>query len=332
MLKQILMTFAVLLLSAGTVFAQSRPTLPFSYNRRAPGARSLAMGNAGVAVPNTPEVVVHNPAALGFMNTHGFEITGRVHTMGDTSTQSFGLASPQGDGIRSLIILSDSAAVSWKKLSNTNVNFASGLDSRHSRVSLNAVTLSVGERNSGSGFNTGLNIGYIYGNAAVSGITGGIPHAGLYSAHGFYVDMAMLMPMGPRFFTGVSLRNIAAFVWWDRFGLDQPPFSVALGTAFVMRDFVMAVDYERFFYRFGNEHDTFVRAGIEYYLNNFFALRAGFEAPTNGNEDDIKYTYGIGLRFAGYDIDFALQQFNAAPRHQARDRVTEIILSVSARL
>jgi hypothetical protein len=329
MIKKLLI-LTVLLIASEFAFAGKPPTLPFSYNRTSPGARSIAMGGAGAAVPNTPEAVFYNPSALGYMHGKTAEISGSVLTQSDAPAQALSEARPQGHGLRAFIVTAESGGISWQNLSNTAATEYYGAGSYEtSQISLNAVTLSVGEKMD-NGVVTGLNIGYIYGNAAVNGTSGANPYADVYSANGFNIDFAMIVPLvESKVFAGLNLRNIAAFVWWDKYGLDQPPFSAVAGVSLINNGFTFALDYEKFFYRFGDAEESFVRAGLEQYLSNFFALRIGAESGMENVSSDIRYSYGFGLRFKGYDINAACRQYTVKADEDYT--TTEFILSCGAK-
>ena len=99
-------------------------------------------------------------------------------------------------------------------------------------------------------------------------------------------------------------------MFWDDYNMEQLPLIIKVGTAYVLKGFVFAVDYDKKFYRFGKLNEYTVHMGIEQYLNRFLCLRGGIISDNEfENSSNIRYSYGIGLKIKGYEADFSGQQY-----------------------
>jgi hypothetical protein len=139
-----------------------------------------------------------------------------------------------------------------------------------------------------------------------------------FSAWGIGLDVAALYQLQPNWTIGANLQDITTtFLDWSSTPTEEREYitpSVKLGTAYthyadaIAGSVTLAVDFD---FRFEEEADpTFsagsmtgdIRAGIEYWYRETFALRFGTERL---GDDTNPFTGGAGLRIKSLSFDYA---------------------------
>lgn len=318
---------ALLLVFAQNAYARRAPTLPNAYDGAVPGARSLAMGSVGTGMPLSNESFYYNAAALG--NTYGtrFELGIIMSRSSDAQPNEVAVFEPSGNGLVSAVAINKEGALVWNSLSDYSyVSYDNDGGWDKTETVINALTIAAGKKND-RGFNMGLNLTYLYGKigeTSYNGITK-LSDSNIASGNGFTFDMSFMYPAGQSLYFGINFKNIAGFMFWDDYNTEQLPFSIRTGTAYVLRGFVLAVDYDKKFYRFGDLNEDTVHFGLEQYLNNFACVRGGIVSDNDFDTDSMRYSYGIGIKIKGYEIDFAGQQYKIDD-----EQFSKFMLSLSA--
>ncbi len=127
---------------------------------------------------------------------------------------------------------------------------------------------------------------------------------------GLGFDMALLLrmqhPVG-HMAVGMTLQNaFGSSVIWTTKHEDRIISNLKLGVAYnptkrVLSNFTLAVDLDIFY-------TLIPHVGIEYQLLNLLSLRAGL--------DDMNPTLGVGLRIAGFTVDYAFTSYDLANAHR----------------
>ncbi|MDR1695150.1 MAG: hypothetical protein LBR69_00725 [Endomicrobium sp.] len=327
-LKRITAVFTVLfLLQAQNVFAAKPPTQPNSYDGAPPMARSMAMGGAGAAFVPSHESYYYSSANLS--NMAGGHIGAAVVALrtSDASPSRVSAADPSGQGLTAAYVIKDSGAFYWQALSDSHISY-SDLDGGSHNVDtyINSLAFAMGQKNE-RGISFGLNISYLYGKIGESGFYGGgaQPYANIASGNGFAMDLSVMYPVAANVFVSMNFKNIAGFMFWDKYNVEQLPFTVRTGMAYVIGSSVLTMDWDKKFYRFGNLEENHYYMGMEQYLNRSICVRLGTAADSKFNMNTIKYTYGLGIRVRTYEFAFAGEQYNIDNK-----KFLKYILSLSA--
>ena len=294
--------------------AQARPQPPTTYNTYdsvAPGSRPLAMGFAFCAVGEDPSTVYFNPAGLTTISHQFVSITSEATRQSELTTDElFAAEMLKGRDLIFIGLTSNSGAVSWRPLADATLRTASGADWTDTEIKVNAFTLSASHTHNPS-FDSGLNISYLSGRIAQSGIQSGIPYVNLADGNGCSLDYGMMYRLGPEFKLGLMLQNIAGFMWWDDFETEQLPFTVRGGFAFQIAQFLtFSSDWEKRYYR-GNDAaaQTITHFGIEQNLGTTLRLRAGAYGTDLKDREAIHTTAGIGYQRNGYSLSLAGEKY-----------------------
>ncbi|MCL2798891.1 MAG: hypothetical protein FWD54_01205 [Endomicrobia bacterium] len=313
-LKKIIAIFVVmLLLQTQNVFARKPPTQPNSYDGAPPMARSMAMGGAGSAIISSHESYFYNSANLAYMLGSYIGAAAVILRQSDASPSQVGAADPSGQGLTGAYVIKDSGAFYWQALSDNSISYtSSGGGSHNTQTYINALSFAAGQK-SNKGLSIGLNMSYLYGKIGESGIyAGGTPYANIASGNGFTMDLSFLYPVGRNIYTSVNFQNIAGFMFWNNYNTEQLPFAIRMGTAYILGNSILAIDWDKKFYRFGDLEEEHYYMGLEQYLSRAICVRAGTAADSNFDPKTMKYTYGLGLKIKTFEIAFAGEQSKIA--------------------
>ncbi len=308
--KILLSVMAVTLFAISSVFAKQAPLLPNSYNGQGVSARSFAMGHAGAAMPGGYEGIFYNPATLGFCEESGVRIEALVFPLRNTALEEMECLPYENikRGLNSFFMAQNQGALSWRTLSSYNFLKKNGDDYFKTDEHINAITVTMANKND-SGISVGMNLSYLYGTILYSGVSDNKPIAEAYSGNGFTMDIGLLFPVSGNVFFGVNFENIVGFMWWENYGHDQLPFGIRTGLGYVFGTFNFLVDYNKKFYRFGDLEEQFVNVGLEQYLTQYLAVRAGAVSPVKIYKEKVKYTYGAGINFSSFSLSVACENF-----------------------
>ncbi|MCL2334964.1 MAG: hypothetical protein FWC57_02750 [Endomicrobia bacterium] len=298
---------AVLLFSAQSAFARRAPTQPNTYDGFAPTARSMAMGNTGVGMINNASAF-YNAANLGFMSGTHAEASVVITEQSKASPSEVALADPAGQGLNSAVLIKDTSAIMWRALSNNSISVVNSGGWQKTDTYINAFTVAAGQKND-NGFCMGINLTYLYGKIGESSVINSQPYSNVASGNGFTCDFSFAYPAAQNLYAGINLQNIAGFMFWNDYNVEQLPFTVRAGAAYMVSGFAFAFDYSKYFYRFGDMNDGTYNMGIEQYVTQFLCVRGGIISDQDFTQDSLIYTYGLGFRIKTYEISFAGQQF-----------------------
>jgi hypothetical protein len=321
-LKKIFLIIAALF-AAQNVFAKRAPTQPNSYDGIAPTARAMAMGGAGAAQTISKDAAYYNSAALAFMSGAHADISAVIMRRSGADPYEVAKIDPSGQGLTSAFIIKDNGAFMWQALSDNTIRIQNS-DGSWSKTEtyINALTFASGQKND-YGFSIGLNMTYLYGKIGESSVNSlGEPYSNIGSGNGFALDLSFLVPMGYGTYFGLNLKNLAGFMFWNDYNIEQLPFTVRTGVGYVYRGFAFDMDWDRKFYRFGSLPESAYYMGLEQSLSNFFTFRAGVSYDEDFNSDNMKYSYGLAFRIRGYELSFASEQYEIAGKDFSKYMLT----------
>lgn len=261
------------------------------------GARAIAMGEAFVGVANDVNTIYWNPAGLGllkkqeatFMYNEGF-MGIKSGFIGYAYPAESGSASvPSGKEIGtfggSITYLNTGTIVGRNNIGQKTADFT-GIDMAvclgYSREIIERMWIGVG-------------IKYI--SEIIESIQG----------TGFAIDISgLIQPFKEEEFKlGFNLQNIGTTM---RFvSEDTPlPFNIKVGAGYTLfnRSLTIALDVNK-----PVKDPMYVNLGAEYWFKGLIALRAGYTFDSK-YERKVGITGGIGIKYQGYQIDYAFMPFD----------------------
>ncbi len=252
------------------------------------GARGAAMGDAHVALTDDVNSLYWNPAGLSAMRYQ--EVTFMHYDLVESiryNQAAYARPSAYGTFAGGVNILDygnikgyDSGGVQASDVNAKNMLFTGSWGKRFMEKSPLA---------------GGVNVKYLSSDLAG------------YKASGAMVDLGLLYPIesgklrGLRL--GANLRNVGPSIKYDQTGSPLPRQFV-LGAGFLALGGNLAVDLDMISPKGEN---AYVATGLEYALFQILRLRVGYNGATNFVGNGI--TYGMGLRFTQWNIDYAFVPF-----------------------
>jgi hypothetical protein len=267
----------------------------------APSARSMAMGWAGAGLSNNKEGFYFNSSSLADFNGTLFEIS--FIPISNTNNLSEAMLKT---GLNSVLIVKDSASLSWRNLADYSFS-NTGIDK--SVISAKAISLSIGKK-SPSNYNVGFSLSYIYAQMSHVSYNADYGFQSLISSgNGFTLDISFLYPLAQGFHFGANFKNLVGYLFWSGgYGWQQLPFSYILGLGFEYKSFSLALDWDKRFYRYSDLDGDFIRLGLEQDFYKTISLRSGFISATDFNDNDFKFTYGIAFKIKkSYEISISAE-------------------------
>ncbi|MDR2192588.1 MAG: hypothetical protein LBO62_06910 [Endomicrobium sp.] len=318
-----IMIFSAAMFLSQNLFARRAPTQPNSYDGIAPTARAMAMGGAAAAQMITKDAAYYNSAALAFMSGAHADISAVIMRKSGASPSEVAKIDPSGQGLTSAFLIKDNGAFMWQALSDNTIKVQNPDGSwRQVETYINSLTFASGQKND-YGFSVGLNMTYLYGKIGESSVNSlGEPYSNIGSGNGFALDLSFLVPMGYGTYFGLNLKNLAGFMFWNDYNIEQLPFTIRAGFGYVYKGLAFDIDWDRKFYRFGSLPESAYYMGIEQSLSNFFVFRAGASYDENFDSDPIKYSYGLGFHIKGYELSFASEQYKINDKDFSKYMIT----------
>lgn len=253
------------------------------------GARGSSMGNAQSAVANDVNANYWNPAALTQIRFKELSFMHYDLVEGVRYNQaSFGLPTEQ----------KGTFALGFSHLDYGSIQGfgASGLPSGSLDASNLLITGSWAKKiMKDSGLSAGANLKYL--NSDLAGFSASAP----------MLDVGLLMPFQIGKLRGLSvaatIKNMGPKIKYDSEGADLPQqFVLGSGLNALGGDLTLAIDLVK-----PKDNTAHFNAGVEYQLFNMINLRAGYTGLSEFVGDGI--TYGIGLEFNQWNIDYAMVPF-----------------------
>jgi hypothetical protein len=276
-----------------------------SFDGFAPSSRSRAMGGAGVGLKNSNEAFFYNAASLAYNKGSVFEFSVSGNAKGYGQNYA---AQTEGTGLASAFFVKDFVSFSWQSLSDIDIEVKnSDGTANKTESSINSVKMSFGKE-SPNGFASGWSLSYIYGHFAASGFDGGgEPYSNLSSGNGFAFDVSWLIPFYKKLNLGIQLKNLGV-MFWENYSAQTIPCSLLSGIGYSGTSFSFSLDFNNYFYRYGNLEKEIIRCGAEKYITEYFCLRAGV---FGANMKKMSYSYGTEIKFKKCALSFAGEQNNS---------------------
>lgn len=261
-----------------------------------PGPRLMAMGGAGVAGVQDPAAAWWNPAGLYFLSgTQGLATYDDLYGQG--------------------LVRRNYLAVAWKKVQEEPTFRDNRLhlsrDTRHGAawgLSLSSVMVDLGASDYsevmpavavagglGSNFGIGLSLAYLRAGSSFDGI----------SAQGYTLGLGTLYALPGRGRVGLSVRNLLSRVFWESNATERLSLTSTAGVAWP----VGSAAEVRADASFGDGQGGLSRLSIggeHRFLNDHLAARAGFRRYVNDLGSRNTPTFGVGLHWSRFDVDYAL--------------------------
>jgi hypothetical protein len=292
----------------------ARPQSPVAYNAFdgiAPGGRSLAMGLAATAVGNDPADIYFNPAGLALLtsdNVLGLSFEAARQSELNTD-QLFSNETLKDSNLTLVGLCNSKGAVSWRPMAayTTSTSTVQG-DVSSTEVHIDEFTLSATQTD--GKVTNGLNLSYLYGRVAQTGIENGVPSANIAHGNGFSLGYGLLFSMSSMFRIGIAAENIAAFMWWDDFETQQPPFNARVGFAYQISEMVtFAYDFDKRYYREPNAAVSQNHFGLEQNLGDTLKVRIGIFGPNMNDLETTHYTAGLGYSQKDFNFDISGEKY-----------------------
>jgi len=267
LIKRIIFTILSLWISQ-LCFASQAPTLPDSYSGYPFSAAVLATGLSGYGIISSG--------------------------LNQAKIEASAVFSDDINRLSSVSISNKGSVFFWQKLSKETTE--------NTEISLNRIGL-IATKESEKGYLTGLVLSYLYGNIAAWSNTPGNAYAFVSSGNGFAVDFAVNFTTYKPFIIGFNLKNILAYMFWDKYDTERLPFALQANLQYIYKDFKAVGSYERVY---GNINQNCFNIGAEQAVNEFLTLRAGaiFRGP------DIDKTAGFGVKIKQFLLSAAIR-YNA---------------------
>ncbi|MCX5781180.1 MAG: hypothetical protein NT145_00510, partial [Elusimicrobia bacterium] len=194
--------------------SEMAPTLFYSYDGFAPGAKAMGMGFAFTSVADDPSALYFNPAGLNYLDTNILSITMEAGRQGDLSKDKLFLNDPiSNSGLCLLALTSGKGSFSFRPLSDMTIRETNGNDWKTTEIKINAYTISAAHK-AENGIMTGLNISYLSGRIAEARIENNVPSTNLSDGHGISLDMGFLGNITKEIALGINFQNLLGNIWW----------------------------------------------------------------------------------------------------------------------
>jgi len=305
--------FAFLVLIAGSSLAEVRLTADIT--RLGVGARPLGMGKMFTGLADDISAMYLNPAGLAQLKTPQIlSMSGKFVnsvnylTLAAVSPTRFGTVgigyAGAGIGFSTPVLqLTEIATGEYRVIPSTTEAVSYDYDNY-------AIALTYGT----SVLRPDLSVG-----ATLKLFTETISGASKGSSSGYDLDLGLMFKPNPNLTLGVLGKSILPYdlggkIKWDT-GLEEAiPASVNLGASYKMKNITVGADYE--FRPKQTDVPGYWHAGIEWWLTEIFALRAGVDQDVvgKGSGDDLAVTSnptaGLSLLFRGFSFDYAFHRYN----------------------
>ncbi len=299
MLKRILVLSLIIFLIGGVASAKTTNDISVV----SIGARSVAMGGAGVAVIKGASNVFVNPAVISA--TQAWELTSmstKLLGIVDYNFLSGNLKTQRGTlGISYVGATSPAGYYTTDENSLATavpINYSSSVTALSYGVNLSEAMHSNG--NSGN-LSLGANLKYYqqgFNGTSLSDASGA----------GASLDIGLLLKARPDLSFGANLQNmIKGNVSWGTGNTDQFSSLTKVGFAKTVEDnLLIAADVD---YYFGESRPLTLHAGLEWRPVSLFALRAGVDQDAlDANSVATNLCAGIGMNLRGLQLDLAYRQ------------------------
>jgi tetratricopeptide (TPR) repeat protein len=279
--------FFLLIIYTSEVYANTKG----SFLSMGTGARALGMGSAFCAVADDADAVYWNPAGLAFLSKP--EITGlHINLWEDTLYDSLNYAHPiNGIGTFGVGVI---------RLSTDEI------EKRESPLDA-ATTFS----------DTQTAFFLTYGKNIYKTVFGGINLKAInqkidnYSDSGWGMDIGLLWNVNANFSTGINLQNALAPTLKLKIVEEKYPLNAKVGVAYHLfnvlprhnNKITLAIDVDK-----TEGFTTKQHYGLEYWIENRFALRGGYR------EDNL--TGGLGVRYRNFQCDYAFAPHELGETHR----------------
>ncbi len=259
-----------------------------------PSARQSALSGAGIAQSDYLNAYYANPAAV--TNDSGFTIIFSRHNWLESAKLNYfaaGFNIPFTKGLFGLSYYSSSV----ENIERRFYNPANPLEilPADGEVSANEYSIGIGYSNvlNSISLQYGLRLNYINFNyAGFSRNTKSMDIGGLYNfSENIRFGGAIKNLFGKASFTGAEKEKLVT------------EYKAGISLDIKMLNSLWNLDLIKF-----SDRKLFFQTGLEYkFLKNIF-IRAGWQ---NNNENDMRVSYGFGVRLKKIDIDFAARNMNA---------------------
>ena len=258
---------------------------------KALGARAAGMGNAFSAIEGDVNVLLWNPAGIATLNQS------EVSFLYTDLSMIFGVEGA-GGMYQSIFLY----GTPWGKRGVIALGVQYEEQGKIAYTTDNPEVIAT--YNLGANYSVLLSYARRISPCLTIGITPKIIHTGLwkYGDTGWAADVGLLF-QGDKLNLGFSINNIGKkLVMRDAYQADSLPQNFKLGLSYKLlrsnfHKFTMAIDLTR-----SLNSEIQVNCGMEYWYSGILALRLGY---LNEGGGVTGFAQGIGVRYKGYEVDFA---------------------------
>jgi hypothetical protein len=309
-MKKVFACAAVIVLQTGMLMA--RPQAPTTYNTYdgfAPGGRAMAMGLAYTALSEDSAGVYFNPAALARVTGNSVGITYEAARQSSLNyDEIFGSEVLRNKKLVFVDLTGPKGSFSWRPLADAKLRTENGANFDDTEIKTSAYTFSAGQAQNEK-FSYGLNLSYLNGEIGHSSIENGVPSVNISAGYGMSADFGMLYVASPNLRLGLTLKNIAGFLWWDDYEADQLPFAPRAGLALLLSGtLTIAADWDRSYYRGDPGPVDMTHVGIEQRVGAV-SLCAGMYGTNLDSQDATHTTAGLGYQISKYKLFVAGEKY-----------------------
>ena len=194
---------------------------PTDYRSDGPDAGARISADVSLAARGKPSAIFYNPALAIAAEENVLVISGRTQSPADDLA---------GRGIIAINLGGPKGVLSWRRISDFQRQYSSASDTRLTQFRLDEYLLTgVHKKNF---WTVGLNLKYLSGAVAYQSLISQVPRALISYGYGAGLDLGIIFNPTDNFLAGLSLNNLATFVWWDCFDSQLIPEEIRLAMSF----------------------------------------------------------------------------------------------------
>ncbi len=344
---KVCMILGIMISMFSVCYAADNIPLDFNiYDGTSIGAKAIGMGEAFVALADTADAPVWNPAGLSMIPVNIFTLGSNAYI--DTKEELNDVLRNEPLRTKKLVYFafaSKKGGLSWRALSDYKESTYSdnGVQQVWSDKEIKVQKFSLSVANNYSpALICGLNINYFHGQfglqqkKSISGVWQE-PEVNIDNGGGWGLDTGFLYKMGAYSRLGIVLENLPAYIYWNDYSKDRLPLISRVGTAMTFANMLtITYDYEhRKYYKPQKFSRKIYHMGVEQSIMDTVFLRAGMYGEDWNETKAMTYSLGIGYTKENYFFDVAVKRFfvdlssDSAVSLYTEDAVFRYVVSVS---
>lgn len=318
---RVCMIMAVMISMFSVCYGEDNLPLDFNrYDGTSIGAKAIGMGEAFVALADTADAPVWNPAGLSMIPVNIFTLGSNVFIDTREKLEDVLRDDPlKNKKVVYFAFASTKGGLSWRALSDYKESTYSNNSGEEiwsdKEIKVQKFSLSVAN-NYSPALLCGLNLNYFHGQFGLQQkkMTSGVwqePEVNIDSGGGWGLDIGILYTMGAYSRLGIAAENLPAYIYWHDYSKDRLPLISRFGTAMTFADMLtITYDYEHRKYYVPQKFSRKIyHMGVEQSIMDVVFLRAGMYGEDWNETKAMTYSFGIGYAKENYFFDVAVKRF-----------------------